>query len=364
MNNYKKAGYFISNEESERIQVLKIWFTIMIIFIHSYTEEVHFTDGNLVLQIPIWLDWVKYIISQVISRCAVPGYFFISAVLLYRKDFTWIENIKKKCKSLLIPYLIFNTVWIIIYFIVQHIPVASVYFSSADNIIADWGFVQYANAFLGFKNTYPILYPLWFMRDLMVLNVLAVAIKKLIDRFPKYVFICLTLMILFNLQTHLFFLGQSAVVYFSLGYYFVKYSGRFNRADKIRAPFLAASYLVSIVLDCITRYAAIHYLFHFISITIGLIFFYRFTTKISNECSHRILLETAKYSFSIYLFHEMNLTILRKLLTKLLPSSAFWQAVLYFGTPVIIFIGCLLLSILLDKRMHKLYSILVGNRFR
>ncbi len=360
----QRKCYIISPEESERIQILKIWFTIMVIFIHSYAEEVHFAGGDLVMQVPLWLDGIKYLISQIISRCAVPGYFFISAVLLYKKEFTWVENVKKKIKTLLIPYLIFNTVWIIFYFVAQHISVFRPYFAQEENIISNWGIVQYADAYLGFINGYPTLYPLWFIRDLIVLNLLAVVIKKLIDRFPKIILILLSIMVALNIQTHLFFLSQQALVFFCLGYYFVKYSIRFNDAYKIKAPYIVIVYLVGIILDFLTRDTVIHYLPHFVTIVAGLVFFYRFTTKITAEKPHNILMYIAKYSFPIYLFHEKNLSILRKLLVKLFPQTALWQTVLYFGLPVIIFCLCLLLSIVLDKYFHKIYLVLVGSRSR
>lgn len=365
MKCHEKPAFCISSDESERIQFLKIWFTLMVIFVHSYTEEVRFVNETLVLQIPIWLDWIKYVISQVISNCAVPGYFFISAVLLYKKDFTWKENIKKKLKTLLVPYLIFNTFWIVFYYFAQHIPFFSVYFPQGKNIIADWGPLQLADAYLGFsveREHFPLFYPLWFIRDLMMLNLAAVFIKKLIDRLPKTIFAVLILIIIFNVNTYIFGLNTSSIVYFSLGYYFVKYSMRFNDADKIKAPYIIAIYGTCVLLDCATRFMKINYLFHYASIISGLIFFYRCTTKIQNRKLYTVLKKIAKYSFPIYLFHEMNLSILKKILVKLLPPTAFWQTILYFGIPMIIFILCTALSIVLDKYFHRIYAVLVGSR--
>ncbi len=169
-------------------------------------------------------------------------------------------------------------------------------------------------------------------------------------------------MVALNVKTHLFFLRQDALIFFCLGYYFVKYSIKFNDIDKIKAPYIIIAYIVVIFLDFWARNTLISHLPHFASIIIGFIFFYRFTTKITNKKIHNIIMKISKYSFSIYLFHEMNLTILKKLLTKLLPQTALWQTVLYFGVPIIIFSLCLLLSIILDKYFHKIYLILVGSR--
>ncbi len=359
----KRSNHFtISHEESDNIQILKIWLTIMVIFIHSYTTEINYVGGALALQVPIWLDWIKYIISQIISRCAVPAFFFISAVLLYRKDFTWKDNIKKKIKTLLIPYLIFNTVWIIIYYCAQQISFLTPYFANEAKIIANWGIIQYADAYLGFINGNPNLYPLWFVRDLIVLNLLAVVIKKIIDKFPKIVFVILSIMILFNLETHLFFLKAYSLIFFCLGYYFVKYSFRFSDIGKIKMPYITIVYLIAIVLDCLTRNTEINYLPKFVTIICSFIVFYKLTAKIPKGKMHNVLLNIAKYSFPIYLFHEESLHFAKKILVKLLPQTALWQTILYFGLPIIIFCFCLFISMFLDKYFHKIYQVLVGSR--
>lgn len=336
----------------------------MVILIHSFDKpEIPFKN-DLLPQVLQWLDWLKYIIVNSIARCANPGYFFISAVLLYKKEFTWAENIKKKFKTLLVPYIIFNTAWILIYYVAQNTAIIRPFFSQEENFISNWGIMQYANAYLGFVNGYPIAYQLWFIRDLMVLNLLSVVIKRLIDKFPKIILILLSIMIIFNIQTHLFFLDRYALVFFCLGYYFVKYSFKYNDVEKIKAPYIIIAYFTLIVLKCLTRNTFINYLPHFATIVVGLVFFYRFTTKVPGGKAHDALMYIAKYSFPIYLFHERSMNVLKKLLVRILPQTAFWQIGLYFGMPIIIICLCLLLSILLDKYVHKVYLILVGGRSR
>jgi surface polysaccharide O-acyltransferase-like enzyme len=84
----KNTGYYLTADFSRRVSICKVWFTIMVLFIHSYTKTVFMNSGNVVLQVPRWLGLVKYVISENISRCAVPGFFVIAAVLLYRKEFS------------------------------------------------------------------------------------------------------------------------------------------------------------------------------------------------------------------------------------------------------------------------------------
>ena len=76
----------------------------------------------------------------------------------------------------------------------------------------------------------------------------------------------------------------------------------------------------------------------------------------------RIILFISGYSFGIYLFHEMNLFILRKLLTKALPHTSFVAVFLYLGVPAIIISFCLLLCRLLERFTPRLYALITGGR--
>lgn len=360
--------YDITERESQRIQILKLWFSIMVIFIHSYSEGVNLVGGNIAYDVPVWLDWTKYVISQAVSRCAIPGFFFLSAILLYRKEFTFSDNIKKKMKTLIIPYVILNTFWICFYYIAQHIGPVSIYFSNPDNIIAEWNLTDYINAYFGFMpkiealSYYPMLYPLWFMRDLIFLNIVALPLKKIIDKFPKFIFALLVVLLLFNIQTHIFCLSQSSLVYFCLGYYFIKLGVHLSNIDKLSTVPTVCLYGIVIFLDCLTRNITWHYIIRTISIMLGIVFFYQFTTNIKDSLLKERILWLSRFSFPIYLFHEMSLTITKKLLARLLPTESVYQALMYFGIPVIIFIYCIILSNILKKCVPQIYCVLVGGR--
>jgi len=352
-----KQNYIISSLESQRIQILKIWLTIMVLFIHIYSNL--YSNHAVLLNIPLWLE---FIISQVVCRSAVPGYFFISGILLYRKDFTWAENIKKKISTLVIPYLFINSLWLIIFFITQNIPSLSSFFSNENNNISNWGIGDYLNAFIGYKNSCPLVYPLWFIRDLFILNIVAILFKCIIDKYPKITLIVLLIIGMFDLQIPIFFLQHSSIVFFFFGYYFVKYSIHLSVVDKINKSVVILVYITLIIIDFLTRDLFVNNPIHFLTILSGLSFFYSQTTIIANNKMNNRLLFIANYSFSIYLFHEMSMTIIKKILNKILPQSLFWQMIQFFIIPIIVFCLCLVMSIVLDKYLHKFYSILVGKR--
>lgn len=53
-----------------------------------------------------------------------------------------------------------------------------------NNIIADWSLFDWVNAYLEIADDLDILlYPLWFLKDLFILNVFSKIIKRIMDKF-------------------------------------------------------------------------------------------------------------------------------------------------------------------------------------
>ena len=96
----------------------------------------------------------------------------------------------------------------------------------------------------------------------------------------------------------------------------------------------------------------------------GVAFWYVCTTRISIINVKKRILFVSKYSFCIFLFHEMSLRILRKISIKVIPQSSFSVVTLYFVIPIIIILYCIILSWLFEKYTPKLYRIINGGRSR
>lgn len=359
----ENATLTISKEESQRISVFKVWLSIMVVFIHAYDTNMYFAGDTVTFADPAWLDTMKYLVSQALSGSAVPAFFFLSAYLLYRKPFVWKQNIRKKAKSLLIPYFLLNALWILIFFIAQNIPVTQPFFSNPENIVANWGLAEWATRFFGSPtDLFPMLYPLWFVRTLFILNVLSFAFDWFVEKLGRYSLVIFILGWLFIETTHVFFLSIQAICFWGLGCYFAKRKISISSFDKYKIP-LAAAYICLVAATVFTRDGSgILCLFvHRLCRLTGVAFWYVCTTKIRGRIMPAISF-VAKYTFCIYLFHEMNLTILKKVLARLVPQTSFFAVFFYFGIPVIIIGFCVLLSFLLEKYTPGVYRLVSGGR--
>lgn len=159
------------------------------------------------------------------------------------------------------------------------------------------------------------------------------------------------------------FLRRSALVFFCLGYYLVKYDIHFTDLDRVLTPpQILIPFILGIIGKCVFENAFLEHLSRMTAIIFGILFFIRFTTNISNEVWNGRLLRLAKYSFPIYIFHQLSLTILLKLEMRYLPETLPFQLFSYFGTIVIIVTFCVCVSKFLERFQPRLYGIITGNR--
>ena len=348
----EKNNFNISELESKKIDILRFLFIIMVVYVHSYSKNMEAFNGD-------FLNGFEYFISNILSRCAVPGFFLISSILLYRKEFKWLNNLKDKFKSLLIPYIILNLFWIVFFFVMQRISFTKAYFVDSNNIINNWNLLDYLDAFLGFKTTLPILYPLWFVRDLFVLNILSKIIKKVVDSFPKIIFITTILLWLFLKSTNLFFLNVQAICFWIFGYYYVKTNIHIKKDTK-NTIILSVLYFAFLLLDFIYTKSDYQLQFHRISMALGVVFWYSCITNLL--VSNKYILKISKHTTFIYFFHELLLTIIKKMCFKLFPINVCLLTIEYIFIPLFVCVVCIIFSIFLRKKTPLFYNLLTGNR--
>ena len=352
----------ISEEESRRISILKVWLSVMVVFIHL-ENEISTAGGQAAAALPGWLDTLEFVISRAVSRCAIPAFFFLSAYLLYRKPFRWEQNIRKKVRSLLVPYVILNTFWIFVFFAGQHIPALSAYFSREETMVGSWGIVDWIGAYFGSPSNdwCPLLYPLWFIRNLFILNLLAPAFEWLVRKAGTWSLLLFIPVWLLPEENSI----ALSFCFWGLGCFFSVRRIPLSSLDKYRKA--AFAYPLLILAVCLLRRElgeiGPRIVYH-ICLLAGMLFWYTCTTKIREGGFRKALLFVAGYSFCIYLFHEMSLTILRKIFAKILPQSGPAAMAQYFGPAAVVIAGCILLSWLLNRYVPKIYEMISGGRRR
>ena len=362
--------YALSGDESERIRIWKLWLCLMIPLNHSFVQAIR-TGGKVVYPvIPPWLMHLESILCGFITTCVPPCFALISAVLLFRKPFDWGKNAAHKCRTLLVPLFLLTTIWIALYVAGSRLPFIGPLFA-AKHSVASWTPRQWFTAYLGWQRDQwapAILYPLWFLRDLMLMNLLAPVVKWCIDRFPRLYLGVLAALLVCNVRDSNFaHTVQMVFIFFSLGYYVVKYDLRFSDLDRIPLAWIAAAYALAILIAHLLR---AHYAewgaVRGIPTLLGVLFFARLSAWRPRGKWRERVLWLSQYGIAVYLFHERALIIMRKLMMRLLPpaqqTTLAMTLFLFYGLPAINIALCVLLALLLRKFLPRTYALLTGGR--
>lgn len=170
----------ITTLQSKVINWLRFPLAVAVVLLHSGESKdgVYGSDFYSTFQI---------VLSQGICRIAVPCFFFFSGFLFFSglKEWEtriWLGKIKKRARTLLLPYILWNILALLVGFTYEWFRARFnpdvVPMSLVETIRQNGGL----NIFWGSIWGLPMDYPLWFIRDLIVF----VAITPLVFYFVKY----------------------------------------------------------------------------------------------------------------------------------------------------------------------------------
>lgn len=358
MDNNVKEKYPLSSDQKKRLNILKLILAVFVVYVHS--NIVKTSNFSYEMNIPRWLDIIRHSFSSIICMAANNCFFFLAAFFLYRKDFKWTDNIKKKIKSLVIPYFIINLLTILICFFFASFPLTSSFFTEKYKVnnfhLTDW-----LKAF-GLYGHFPIYGPSWFIRNLFILNIFAITIKKIIDKFPKTFFIVLlvtTIMGIYNSYEYL-----SNLLFWCLGYYTIKCNIDIELfRNKMIYLFLYILTILSLIILYIFNITLPTYLsnaFSIINTLLCLIVLYTYCTHYKGKINHR-LEKISSYSICIFLFHYLPVRFSLRFLIKI-SSVPFIILIEYLFVPMIIIILIILVCIVWNKYSPKSFNLITGSR--
>lgn len=354
--------YIIDESLSKRLTSIRFMLIVLVVFIHNNLSEVKFIDSTEIFFIPEYVRIIRTLISDIIARSAVPLFFLISGFLLYAKCPMYLTNLKKKVKSILVPYILWILLSVLFFYVAQNISFTKQYFANPGNIIKNFRIIDWVDIFFGKftqRAPYPLVYQFWFLRDLFVLNLLFSIIKVIIDKMPLGYF--LILILLWINSTNIYIVSPEALLFFSIGYYIVKYQISIDSIDSISTKDIVIAYLLFIILELF--FCDNFILVHKINIILGSIFLLKLTKYfIRNNQLYCKLAWLEEYSFFVYAFHEPLLTVLKKISVKIIPMHDEFLLVQYFLVVILGVTVSLLIGIVINKVMPKIYSILTGER--
>lgn len=347
----------ISIYNSRKIAILNAAAIVLVLLLHSYFLEA--------AEYPVAQNVQLFTGTNGISGVAVPLFYFISGVLFFKsvnrvKD--CISGIRKRILSLLVPYMIWNVIFVGWYLVMSIIPGISGFINS--DMLSHFS-INTPIVSLDYLLLEPAGFHLWFLRDLILYVFLSPLIYVACKRFPLVAY--LLIFVLFGginrCGLPYFSAGAIVAMHYGLGI-FDKGIFKSRTLKFIFCMLFGAKCIMTMIPSC----GVILYnpYFQQIANMAGLIsvwWIYDVMFRaFSADTLEKTLLYTSKYSFFIYLFHEPALNIIKKMGLFILGVNDMTLVVLYLISPILMTAIAIGVAIIIKNIVPKLYSIAVGGR--
>ena len=372
---------------SQALDLLRFPLAVVVLTVHIFNTQhqglsfsgqtVNFNDY------PIFIE-LNHIIDAFLRSQSVPIYYFISGYVFFIGLQEWNKEkyknkLKNRTKSLLIPYIIWNSFFIIQLILTIYTPLskylaqASEFNPTFENFLSC--FWMYDGCLAGVSETmyapskiYPINVPLWFIRDLMVMVLSAPVLYWLIKR-TKFIIVAVLGILWGCKQVGLgflpFYFPYAAAFFFSWGAYMminkkdmIAEFGKYGKTSLVLYITLGVLYIIAAHLypDALKAIKGAN-------IIVGLVFAYNLAVYLINKniCKSNKFLSAS--SFFIYIGHALICgKVLKLLYIGIKPTNDF--------TVIFVFVFAVILSVLLlvgtfklmQKFTPKLLSIVAGRK--
>ena len=181
----------------------------LIILLHCYS--VQRIDGDHTTYFRALYPFYNWL-----GESGVPGFFFISGYLFFLSKKSYSQKISTRVHTLIIPYLLWNSLLLILYLIAYVVGFPQVINGRS---IADYKLIDYVRLFwdrgsFDNGNFVPLLCPLWYIRNLLIMSILSPLFYYIIKYLREVflLFIAIWWMTTYN--------NALTILFFCLGAYF------------------------------------------------------------------------------------------------------------------------------------------------
>ena len=372
---------------SDSLNLLRFPLAIVILVIHVFSTRDFKLHGQLYSldSTPIFKE-INFFIDGFLRSQSVPIYFFISGYVFFlgvtlTKD-VYIRKLHNRVKSLFIPYIIWNTLAVLIG-MMWFLPVFEQFFPNLSQVRLDFSLPRILNCYWDIQQgifvyngstiedamgaAQPADRPLWFLRDLMIVVLTTPAIYWILKHTKHYFVVMLGILWYIVSTFHLYYYTQlpAAYFFFTFGAYMsvnrkdmlVEF-GKHFRLSAILYVFLSLLYVG------LKHYQPELCIFiKHLNIFVGLIFAYNLSTWLLEKhiCRPSSFLSSA--SFFIYISHGLICINLHKLIFHIAEPTSDWGMLFVYCSTVIITVAILLSTFwLLRQYTPALLKVIAGRK--
>jgi len=352
--NYKSETIFWKKKE-----FISFISSILVLFIHSYFAQ----DNVSTSFISIINQKFSFFFSRSITQFAVPMFFMLSGISFFKEynNKKYLTKIKSRIYTLVIPYLLWNTVWML-WEIFGSYSFISKFSATSEQYPLTLASILKGIFFYG-CNT-----PFWFVFDLIVFSFAAPVLFFIIRN--KYIGIAsvafLSILSLFGIciPIDLFYYPMSIVFYLTgaiIGYHYFDFiSRKSSKPTQITSIVFLSAYVLAKTI--VPRELHIsNYLIETIVYTIAAYALWNITDIFIERIKPRAIY---RRSFAIYAMHLNVAIIILKILSLCIPQNEWLEIPKFIIMVVLTLIIINFVCTFLEKFFPKVYALFMGNRIK
>lgn len=321
--------------------------TILIVMVHSgnILSYAGVAEGDLIDTILLPF--------RTMASFGVPIFFMTSGYLLFLKEFDWKQNLKKKIRTLLVPFLFWNIAWMLFEF------VGGFFLHGMFEDFSKWTIIDWILKF-SFDSFY---IPFWFIWYLFVMNVLSGVMRWLFQKSQWISGIILLIVLWLPFYSLHASRWKQSVAFFMIGGLIA-----INREmisiylEQIKRNLVLIGVLVTVGMLVITSVFAGNEIVRHGALLVGSVSLLAMFIGMSDGIDHTKYTSWVPHTFIIYAVHGKIISIFQILAVKLIEQSAITIAAEYFLLPVIVIFMCIVFSVVFQKLTPSLYRFSQGGR--
>ena len=331
--------------------------SIIVFFIHSHFAQ-DIVSNNF---ISVVNRKVSYFFSESITRFAVPMFFIMSGISFFKNynNKKYLTKIKTRIFTLVIPYLLWNTIWMLWEIFTSYSFIANFSANSEPYPLTLISILK--GIFL-----YSCNVPFWFVFDLIIFSFAAPIVFLIIKN--RYVgiisVIFISILSLFEIYSPMvvFYYPMSIVFYLIggiIGYHFFDFaSKKSSKPIQIASLIFLAAYIIAKNIAP-QKIHINNYLTQTVIYTLAAFSLWNIADMFIERIKPRAIY---RRSFAVYAMHLPVAIVILKIFDFCTPQSQWLEIpkfiIMIISTLVIINLVCAFL----EKFVPKIYVVLMGNR--
>lgn len=344
----------ISEKFSKKVTYVSFFMAIFVVYIHA-NNLAYYGISNEQFSIP---NMIVKIGGGVLGGVAVPFFFMLSAYWLFRFNvfdnnadkILW-KKLKRKIKTIMVPYLLWNTFGMLFYMLITHIPFAAKMMNNGEIIN-----ITFSNIIGGivFHKYY---FTFWYLQDLIVLMALSPIILRLLRKKTLTILLLAVNLIVTFFQIDLVIFKSTSLLFFVIGAFISVYGRDFFENESN----YAGIYLGLFIVTGILRYFEFPIISQISLFVAPVLLWKGIDVIIQNKVYEKKNSWFVTQSFFIYASHVIPVTIIGHILAKV-KSGYIWVTISYLITPWIT-LGLIYVSaVIIHKYIPRFYNLICGGR--